>query len=98
MMLEMITCEFQVAPPSVEVNASMSDPNTPSIGTTTVPLGCTTGCPPMPCTESAVFKAGPQVRPPSIEVLIQTRPLALGSSHSTQQCPNKGLGAGSSQR
>ena len=79
----MITCEFQVAPPSMEVNASMSVPNTSSIGTMTVALGCTTGCPPMPCTASAVFKAGPQVTPPSVEVLIQTRPLALGSSHST---------------
>ena len=41
------------------------------MGTTTVPLGCTSGCPPMPVARFAVAVAGPPVRPPSVEVLIR---------------------------
>ena len=48
------------------------------MGTTTVPFGCTTGWPPMPVERLAVFTAALQVRPPSVEVLIQMIPLAGG--------------------
>ena len=51
-------------------------PAPPSYGTTTVPFGCTTGWPPIPL-PPANFGA-PQVRPPSVEVLIVSRE----SSHS----------------
>src|SRR5712692_3780442 len=77
---EMVTEAFQLTPPLVEVKDCMN-PVSPSYGTTTVPFGCTTGWPPMPWARSAVFNAGPQVWPPSVEVLIQMRPFALGSSH-----------------
>jgi hypothetical protein len=55
-----------VLPPSVERNARMPAP--PSYVTTTVPFGCTTGCPPIPLEPGVFF--GPHVRPPSLEVLM----------------------------
>src|SRR5262245_53587331 len=71
------------APPFVETKASTVDSKASSIGTTTVPLGCTTGWPPMTVSPAGVVMAGPQVMPPSVDVLIWTRlPLPL-LSHST---------------
>src|SRR5205085_10883685 len=81
----------QVAPPSVETNASM-EPAMPSMGTSTVSFGWTCGTPPMPLAESVVLRAGFQVRPPSIEVLIQMRALLPGWSHSMYQWAKSALG------
>src|SRR5208283_3468899 len=61
----------QLVPPFVELNAAIS-PASRRTGTTTVPLGCTRGCPPIPPAESAVGVAVPQVNPPSLEVLISS--------------------------
>src|SRR5436309_2366087 len=73
---------FQLAPPFVEVKASSAVSLAFSIGTTTVPLGCTRGCPPITVALLAVDCLGLHVNPPSEEVLIWTRlPLPL-SSHS----------------
>src|SRR5512135_882190 len=64
---------LQLAPPLVERNTRSAVSLALSIGTMTVPLGCTTGCPPRPVALLAVFLAGPQVSPPSEEVLILIR-------------------------
>src|SRR6266566_3482109 len=68
----MIFVLLQLAPPSAEVKDTMRKltPAKPLIGTITVPLGCTRGCPPMPCALLAVDCPAPQVSPPSVEVLI----------------------------
>src|SRR3954447_23108363 len=79
--VEMVVEGPQLAPPVVEVNVSILSPLHDSKGTITVPLGCTTGWPPIPLMKSADVSSGPQVRPPSVEVLIQIRPLAEGLSH-----------------
>ena len=67
--LEIDTVLLQVVPPSLELNASMLF-ETPRIGTITLPLRCTSGCPPRPAAELAVARAAPQVSPPSVEVDI----------------------------
>ena len=55
----------------------------PLKGTTTTPLGCTTGWPPSPDGWFAGACAALQVLPPSLEVLISTSLPAFTSSHST---------------
>ncbi len=79
-MFETVTGDDQLAPPLVEVKAEIP---VISIGTTTVPLGCTSGCPPMPDDRFAVCVAGPHVNPPSLEVLIRIPSPVKGLSHST---------------
>src|ERR1039458_2482281 len=73
----MTTDAVQFSPPSFELNADIKAillfTTTVSIGTTTVPFGCTSGWPPIPCAESAVGSGGPHVSPPSEEVLIRIR-------------------------
>src|SRR5580704_1223643 len=83
-MVEIITVLLHVAPPSLEVKASICVPSAFSIGTTTNPLAPTIGWPPTPVARSAVLTAALHVWPPSAEVLIQIKPFAglLGSSHS----------------
>src|SRR6266700_3890022 len=74
----------QVAPPFVEVKALMRKLKRvkPLIGTITVPLGCTRGCPPMPNALLVVVCAGVQFTPPLVEVLISTRSPSVLSSNS----------------
>ena len=69
----------QLTPPLVDENA---DSPKVSIGTTTLPFGCTSGCPPIPVARFEVVVAAPQVRPPSLDVLIRIWSPAEGSSHS----------------
>jgi hypothetical protein len=77
----MVTVELQVEPPLVEVKAMIPDSEALAAGTITVPLACTSGCPPRPVALLAVFLAAPQVRPPSVEVDIFRRsPSALSSN------------------
>src|SRR5215472_14083197 len=78
--LETVTGALQLAPPSADVNAAITPV---SIGTTTFPLGCTSGCPPMPLVKFAVGVGTPQVNPPSLVVLMRIWSLLNGSSHST---------------
>src|SRR5262245_578414 len=66
------------APASVDTNDVMERMGNlcvpiPSTGTTTVPSGWTTGCPPKPFTLSRVGAGGLQVPPPSAEVVMYTR-------------------------
>src|SRR4029453_17739664 len=70
-----VTCTIadQLAPPSTEPNTSREfwlQP--PVIGTITVPLGCTTGWPPVALAVLAGVSTGPHVSPPSLEVLSWT--------------------------
>src|SRR2546421_4648516 len=76
------TTRLQLAPPSVDLNASTEASKQSSMGTMTVPLGWTTGCPPMTHALSGVVFAAPHVRPPSVEVLIWTRFRLVKSSNS----------------
>src|ERR1022692_2946534 len=80
---EIVAAALQLVPPLVERKANMAAPVSFSIGTMTVPSGCARGWPPIPAARSAVLRAADQVRPPSVEVLIQIRLPVLGSSHST---------------
>jgi hypothetical protein len=73
--LEIRKLEFQLTPPSVEVNAIISFPKK---GTTTVPFGSTRGSAPEPPASSFEVLAAPQVFPPLVDVLIKIVP----SSHS----------------
>jgi hypothetical protein len=57
------TREFQEAPPLVEVNERIAVPLVEK-GTTTVPPGWTTGCPPSPEGTSAGEEGLDQVAPP----------------------------------
>src|SRR4051794_25434517 len=59
------------APPFVEVNAPMAVSLAFAVGTTTVPFGWTTGCPPM--TPALFVAAADQCWPPSVDVLICRR-------------------------
>src|SRR4029077_16613972 len=72
---------LQLFPPLVELKAII--PPKPSMGTTTLPLGCTRGWPPSPPAPSAVFLPALQVLPPSVDVLMKMRSPNAGSSHST---------------
>src|SRR6266700_1336042 len=78
---------FQLDPPLLELKAEMLDvePNAPVLrkGTTTVPFGCTRGCPPRPVALSAVACPALHVFPPSLDVLICTRSPLDAISHST---------------
>ena len=70
-----VTCLIadQPAPPSVEVNTSRESwLQPPVIGTITVPFGWTTGWPPVALAVLAGVSTGPQVSPPSAEVLSST--------------------------
>src|ERR1043166_9439852 len=63
----------QESPPSVDRNERIDDSDASAIGTTTVPFGWTSGCPPSPVPLFAVFFAAPHVRPPSDDVTILIR-------------------------
>src|SRR5437879_5094763 len=76
------TVLLQVLPPSVDLKDRIAVSKQSSIGTMTVPLGCTRGWPPMTQALSGVVNAGPHVLPPSVEVLICTRLILLKSSNS----------------
>src|SRR2546429_3097906 len=74
------TVELQDVPPLVEVNERIADPLA-EYGTTTVPLGCTTGCPPRPDGLPDGEIDGDQVAPPSLERLMTIRlPLVVTST------------------
>src|SRR5580704_1992324 len=73
--LATVKLDPQLLPPLVEVNACMLFPRKV---TTTCPLGWTRGSAPEPKAPSADVLAAPQVRPPSVEVLI----MISGVSHS----------------
>ena len=77
---EIITGAVQLNPPFLELKADMA---LVSMGTTTVPFGCTSGWPPIPVAKFAVGVATPHVSPPSVEVLIKISSELRGSSHST---------------
>src|SRR5215470_11310085 len=75
----------QLRPPLVEVKTTRSPfflalPARFGLGTTTVPLGSTTGSPPAPKNLLAVATGADQVLPPSVEVLISTRRPLLTTS------------------
>jgi hypothetical protein len=71
-----LTACDQLAPPFVDTNDEIA-PFRLSNGTTTVPFGWTTGCPPRPLSCPAVSIGTDQVTPPSLEVLM----------YSTSPCP-----------
>src|SRR2546423_12429829 len=76
-----VTLLLQVAPPLVETNEMIAVSKAFAAGTTTVPFGCTTGCPPSPVALLAVGTGEPQVSPPSVDVLIRIRlPLPKSSN------------------
>src|SRR5437763_12500799 len=77
-----VTVLLQLTPPFVDLKARTLPSKQSSIGTMTVPLGCTRGCPPMTQALLAVVFGAPHVLPPSVEVLICTRLLRLWSSNS----------------
>src|SRR5579871_3512744 len=83
MRFEIVTAEPQLEPPLVELNADRPPVFRSTIGTTTVPLGWTSGCPPMPARLPGGRVAGLQVSPPSVDVLMKTRSPSAGLSHST---------------
>ena len=81
LMVDTSTVDRQLAPPSMERNERIwlfSD----RYGTITVPLGRTTGWPPRPVALFPVARAGPQVRPPLLEVFIRIASPALVMSYS----------------
>src|SRR4051794_19887311 len=78
----MVTGELQLPPPLVERKARIDVSVALAIGTTTVPLGCTTGWPPIPVALPDVLRAAPQVSPPSVDVDILIRLPLPWSSHS----------------
>src|SRR4051812_41264947 len=77
----MVTGVLQVEPPLVDRNARIEVSLALAIGTITVPLGCTTGWPPIPVALPPVFLATPHVNPPSVDVLILIRLPLPWSSH-----------------
>src|SRR5215472_18916440 len=77
---EIWTDWLQLAPPSSEIKDRMSPK--PQNGTTTRPLGSTSGWPPRPLAASAVVIGSNQVAPPSVEVVIKIRPPSETESHS----------------
>jgi hypothetical protein len=77
----------QLRPPLMVVKTSRfpscrTNPLTLEMGTTTVPLGSTTGLPPTPWNLLAVATGADQVLPPLVDVLISTRKPLLTTSHS----------------
>src|SRR5439155_14377879 len=77
-----LTDRLHVPPPSVDRNEMIAFSNALAAGTTTVPFGCTTGCPPSPVARLAVATGVPQVSPPSCDVLMRIRSPAPKSSNS----------------
>src|SRR5260370_38805232 len=81
-----VLTEPQLTPPLVEVKASIEAPLVEN-GTTTVPLGCTSGCPPSPDGEPDGWAGADQVSPPSVDVdMISVLAEAL-MSNSVEQLP-----------
>ena len=78
--MAIVVTALQLAPPLVELNAPIAVSLALAVGTITVPLGRTTGWPPM--TPVLLVFGAPQVRPPSVDVLISSRLPAPLSSHS----------------
>src|SRR5205807_4536724 len=78
----MVTTSVQLLPPSVERKAPTALSLALLMGTITVPFGWTSGWPPRPASPDAVVRLGPQVSPPSVEVLIWIRFPAEFRSHS----------------
>ena len=76
------TALLQVAPPSVDLMDRTAVSKQSSMGTMTVPLGCTSGCPPMTQVWSGVVFAAPHVNPPLVEVLNWTRLMLHALSNS----------------
>jgi hypothetical protein len=72
----------QEAPPSTDRNERIWDWLALFIGTSTVPLGRTSGWPPRPVALSPLLRAGPQVSPPLLEVYILIRLPSAVLSHS----------------
>src|SRR6266567_2853914 len=64
--LETSTLALYEPPPLVEVNARIAEPLA-EYGTTTVPFGWTSGCPPSPVGVPDGDTGADQVRPPSLE-------------------------------
>src|SRR5207237_7678907 len=64
---------LQVWPPSVDLIDRTVVSKQSEMGMTTVPLGCTSGWPPITQVSSGVVLGAPQVAPPSVDVLIWTR-------------------------
>src|SRR5881397_3774840 len=56
-----VTVLLQLVPPLVDLKARMEVSLALASGTMTVPLGCTTGWPPMPVALLAVLSAAPQL-------------------------------------
>ena len=81
-LLDTATDAFHVRPPLVEVNAR-TDASFAEYGTTTVPLGWTSGRPPSPDGRPDGICSADQVCPPSCEVTITIRLLLLVRSTST---------------
>src|SRR3954452_17556705 len=74
-----VVVELQETPPLVELNAPIAVSLALAMGTTTVPSGRTTGCPPM---TPLLFVAGAdQCRPPSVDLFICSRLPLPWSSH-----------------
>src|SRR3954454_471797 len=69
------------APPSLDLKARIAVSSSLAMGTITVPLGWTTGWPPMPTSPPAVCCGVPHVAPPSDDVLIRMRFASPKSSH-----------------
>src|SRR3954465_280947 len=65
------TARVQVPPPLVDMNADMP-PSKSAKGTMTLPFGCTTGLPPIPKSPPCVPCGALHVRPPSMEVLMNS--------------------------
>jgi hypothetical protein len=63
----------QLAPPLVERMEMICVSKAFAEGTITVPLACTSGCPPRPIALLAVAIGGPHVRPPSVDLLASRR-------------------------
>src|SRR5438128_8603803 len=66
----MVVVEVQVLPPLVDRKARIDVSEALEAGTITVPPGWTTGWPPRPVALLPVFFEAPQVRPPSLDVVI----------------------------
>src|SRR5216684_2011032 len=74
LMVAIVTASVRVAPPSVDPkDAILARPSIDSNGTTTLPLGCTTGCPPRPWACWGVEIGTLHVAPPSLDVLSCSR-------------------------
>src|SRR3954464_6348396 len=75
-----VVTALQLAPPLVELNAPMAVSFAFAVGTITVPLGRTTGWPPI--TPLSLVVAADHVWPPLLDRLIRSALPAPWSSHS----------------